>query len=239
MSRPVLLALAALAAVAACQRPGAAPPAAESRRSFHELAAEGDGYLAAQAWSAAARAYEAALAHDPSSLPVRYRLGVAYAALGRADDAARSFEWVVDHGPADRDEVRLARQWLEEAGRRSGPTRPETVAQPSDEPPATAQLHGRTEWRELDPDRPVPQLQILRVGEDGPARGRRYGTRTRLNEPYRFERVAPGRYRVMAQVGAIRLWDTAVTVPEAGAAVLDLTPATAVAAADALRPRAD
>ncbi len=238
MSRALLLAL-VVAALAACQRPAPTSPVAEIRRSFDELAAEGDGHLAAEAWAAATRAYEAALAQDPSSLPVRYRLGVAYAALGRSDDAARAFEWVVDHGAADRDEVRLARQWLVDAGRRPGPTRPEAVAQPADEPATAGQLQGRTEWRELDPDRPVPHLQILLVGEDGSARGRRYGTRTRLNEPYRFERVAPGRYRLMAQVGAIRLWDTAVTVPETGTAVLDLTQATAVAAADALRPRSD
>ncbi|HXG02425.1 MAG TPA: hypothetical protein VNO23_03280, partial [Candidatus Binatia bacterium] len=92
---------------------------------------------------------------------------------------------------------------------------------------------------ELDPDRPRPWLQILLVGEEGEARGRRYGARTRLNDPYRIERVAAGRYRLMAQVGPVRLWDTPVTVPERGAAVVDLTPSTAVAPPEALRPRGD
>jgi tetratricopeptide (TPR) repeat protein len=239
VSKRALLVAALALALAACQRSPAPSPRAEGRRSFAELTVEGDAQLAAQAWPAAVSAYEAALVHDPSSLHVRYRLGVAYAALGRADDAARAFEWVVDHGSEDREEVRLARHWLVEAGRRPGPARDEPVAQRADEPTASAQLQGRTEWRDLDPDRPVPQLQILLVGEDGEARGRRYGARTRLNEPYRFERVAPGRYRLMAQVGPIRLWDTSVAVPETGSAVLDLTPATAVASPDALRVRRD
>jgi tetratricopeptide (TPR) repeat protein len=240
MSRPgsLLAALLALFA-AACSRPPTPPAAVESPRSFADLAAEGDQHLAAQVWERAARAYEAALGLDPGSAHVRYRLGVAYAALGRRDDAARAFEWVADHGPADRDEVRLARQWLVEAGRRAGAAREEPVTPRADQAAASGQLHGRTEWRDLDPERPVPNLQLLLVGEDGEARGRRYGARTRLNEPYRFERVAPGRYRLMAQVGPIRLWDTFVSVPETGTTVLDLTQATAVAPADALRPRRD
>jgi tetratricopeptide (TPR) repeat protein len=234
-----LLAVLLVLSAAACSRPPAPPPAAESPRSFADLAAEGDQHLAARAWDRAVRAYEAALALDPASGHVRYRLGVAYAALGRRDDAARAFEWVLDHVAPDRDEARLARQWLEEAGLRPGAPRAEVVAERADEPPARGQVQGRTEWRDLDPDRPVPNLQILLVGEEGEARGRRYGTRARLNEPYRFERVAPGRYRLMAQVGPVRLWDTFVSVPETGTATLDLTPATAVAPADALRPRRD
>lgn len=237
-SSSLLAALLVLSATA-CSRPPSPPPAAESPRSFADLAAEGDQHLAARAWDRAARAYEAALALDPASGRVRYRLGVAYAALGRREDATRAFEWVLDHGAPDRDEVRLARQWLEEAGLRPGAPRAEAVAERADEPSVRGQLQGRTEWRDLDPDRPVPSLQLLLVGEEGEARGRRYGARTRLGEPYRFERVAPGRYRLMAQVGPIRLWDTFVSVPETGAATVDLTQATAIAPADALRPRRD
>jgi hypothetical protein len=57
-----------------------------------------------------------------------------------------------------------------------------------------------------------------------------------LNEPYQIARVVPGRYRVIAQVGPIRLWDTTADVREGQPTVLDLAQATSVASKDALRP---
>jgi hypothetical protein len=57
-----------------------------------------------------------------------------------------------------------------------------------------------------------------------------------LNEPYAIPDVPAGQYQLMAQVGPTRLWDQPITVEEGKTATIDLTPTTAVAPADALRP---
>jgi tetratricopeptide (TPR) repeat protein len=92
----------------------AAPPAA---RQPAALIADADARLAAEDWAGAARAYEEALASDPESVHARYRLGVAYSALGRAEEAAQAFLWVAAHAGPGHEEARLAAQWLRDSGR--------------------------------------------------------------------------------------------------------------------------
>jgi hypothetical protein len=69
-------------------------------------------------------------------------------------------------------------------------------------------------------------LQILLQGDDDFTRDRIIPARTRLGEPYTLDRVPPGSYRLTAQVGMIRLWDTRVTVQPGRETALDLTEAT-------------
>jgi len=159
--------------------------------------------------------------------------------MARSDRArAGGRNRVADHGPADREEVRIAHQWLIDAGVRKD--RVVTAAASDSSAPSatgTSLVQGRTEWNDLDPSRPRPTVQILLEGDDLDTRGRRYLAKAPLNDPYRIEKVIPGRYRVLAQVGPIRLWETTVSVPDGGPAVLDLTQATAIAAPDSLRSR--
>ena len=96
-------------------------------------------------------------------------------------------------------------------------------------------VRGQTEWSNLTPGT-VATLQILLEGDDGGTRDRRYWAKVRLNRPYEITDVAPGHYRLRAQVGPVRLWETRVVVERGRPAIVDLTPATAVASAEALRP---
>jgi tetratricopeptide (TPR) repeat protein len=221
---------------AACQAPPVgAPGPAQPRASLEQLQAEGDAHLALRDYDAAVRAYQAAFDQDGDRLAARHGLAVALSHLGRSDEAARMFRWIAEHAPAHSDEARIARQWL---GPAAAPPGPVAATQETEAGGGRlGEVRGRTEWPDLDQALARPSLQILLEGEDPATRGRRYWGRVALNDTYRFAGVEPGRYRLRAQVGPIRLWDTTVAVQAAGPTVLDLTAATSVARPDALRPR--
>jgi hypothetical protein len=230
----VLLAVAIL--VVGCDRAPrrvAAPPPVG--QSFEELRADGAARLAARDWEGALRAHQAALAARPDSLDVRYGLAIALSQLDRADEAGQAFAWIVEHGSSDDESVRVARQWLAAAARPStGEPNPARAAG-GDGGRGLGTVRGQTEWPHLTPGT-TATLQILLEGDDAGTRDRRYWAKVGLNRPYEIADVAPGNYRLKAQVGPIRLWETRVVVERGRPAVVDLTRATAVASADALRP---
>ena len=55
------------------------------------------------------------MALDRRDLDAYYRAGVALSYLGEREQTATLFLWVVRYGPPEREEVRLAREWLEAA----------------------------------------------------------------------------------------------------------------------------
>jgi hypothetical protein len=228
------------AAVAGCGNPlppTAAPPADRPAATAEDPRAEGDARFKRGDYSGAAQAYEQALLGDPQSLAIRYLLGAALAQADRVQEAMAAFLWVVDHGSADREEVRLARQWLAEARVVLTAPAPAVDAAPAPalgEAGGAGQVTGRTQWTN---EHRRLKLVIVLHGDDTATRGRRYATNVTLNEPYEIAGVVPGRYRVMARVGPIRLWDTSVDVKAKVPTVLDLTPPTSIAPSDALRLR--
>lgn len=235
--RPQVL-LAAALLTAACQGPAPSPAPVQSGASPEELRARADAHFAEKNYDQAVAAYRDALAADERNLAVRHRLAVALAQLGRGDEAAEVFHAVIAQAPPGSDEARIARQWIAE---RESPAQPvgATTLSPSTgaETGGTARVEGRTEWAHLDPSRARPNLQLLLQGDEVGTQGRRYWSRTLLGEPYRFDNVAPGRYRLIAQVGSVRLWDTSVTVAGPGTIEVDLTTQKSPAKPDALRPR--
>ena len=240
------LAFAVLAAVlvAGCgQAPPVAPspPRTELAPSFDALRADGDARLAAKDWAGAALAYDQALVYQPSSVPVRYGRAIALSHLDRRDEAVTAFLWLVDNAPLTSEASRVARQWLVSAGVRTAPAPKLPVPQPAvaegtDAASPGGRVYGKTQWTELERGAQHLTLQILMQGDEALTEGRYYGTRVRLNQPYEIKGIAPGRYRLSAQVGAIRLWDTKITVGGGNPTVLDLTPAISIASPNALRP---
>jgi hypothetical protein len=237
--RPLVPALlVGLLALGACGRPSApAPGSQRGSPGLTPLVAEAEAAFQLGQWERAARAYEQALVYAPQDLGLRYRAGVAWAHADRVEQAATAFFWVVDHGQPTQEEVRLARQWLVQAGFAPGPEASRANPGGPEEPRALGGLRGRTAWPDLEPDRPRPNLQILLEGAEAATRGRRYWAKVPLTASYEVPGIVPGRYRVMAQVGPIRLWETQVEIRAGEPTVLDLTPATSVAPADALRIR--
>ena len=83
--------------------------------SVRQLIEEGDRRLAADDFAGALKSYDAAMALDRRDLVAYYRAGVALSYLDEREQTATLFLWVVRYGPPDREEVRLAREWLEAA----------------------------------------------------------------------------------------------------------------------------
>ena len=244
MNKALAFAVLVVVAAAGCRQapPGPpAPPRAELPPTFAALRAEGDARLAAKDWTGAALAYDQALVYQPSSVAVRYGRAIALSHLDRRDEAVTAFLWVVDNAMLTSEESRVARQWLVSAGVRTMPAPKIPVPEPAaperaDAPRPGGRVQGKTQWTELERGAQRLTLQILMEGDETVTEGRYYGTRIRLNEPYEITGIAPGRYRLSAQVGPIRLWDTKIVVNEGNPTVLDLTPATSIAPANALRP---
>ena len=234
-SRCHLAWLAVAVFVAGCERaPRPVAVRTSVTQSFEELRADGAVRLAARDWEGALRAYQAALAAQPDRLDVRYGLAIALSHLDRADEVVQAFTWIVEHGSPEEESVRVARDWLASVARPStGEPRSERAAT-SEDGRALGTVRGRTEWHNLTPG-PPPTLQILLEGDDGGNRDRRYWAKVRLNEPYEMTDVVSGSYRLKAQVGPVRLWETRVGVEHGRPTIVDLTRATAVAPAEALR----
>lgn len=205
-------------------------PQAEAPATFEDLRARGEARLAERDWTGALAACEQALRLRPDDVELRYLTGVALSQLDRASDAEVVFRWVVDHSPPDREEARMAADWL----RASEHLRVRGASAPEREEPREGggRVEGRTAWGGLSGETP-PRLQILLTG-DGPGPARRYGVSVRLGDRYAIPGVPPGFYRLAAQVGMTRLWDTTVTVEEGKATTADLLPATSIAPASAL-----
>ena len=230
LSRLIPLALAVL--MVGCEQAPRSAARPVATQSVDELRAVGDDRLASRDWKGAAEIYRRGLAMRPDSPPFRYGLAIALSHLDRTDEAAQAFTWIVEHGSPDDDSVRVARAWL--ASVVPSPGGPVSERAASGDPSGSGVVRGRTEWSSLAPGM-TAGLQILLEGDDG-NRGRRYWARTRLNEPYEISGVVPGHYRLKAQVGPIRLWETSVDITPERPAIVDLTSATAIAPADALRP---
>jgi len=83
--------------------------------TVRQLVEEGDRRLAEEDFAGALRSYDSAMSLDRRELAAYYRAGVALSYLGEREQTATLFLWVVRDGPPDREEVRLAREWLEAA----------------------------------------------------------------------------------------------------------------------------
>jgi hypothetical protein len=92
-----------------------ARPAVATPVTAAHLIAEGDRRLAARDYAAALQHYDEAMMLDATHLGAFYRAGVALSYLGEREQTTTLFLWVVRHGPAEREEVRRAREWLQAA----------------------------------------------------------------------------------------------------------------------------
>jgi hypothetical protein len=236
--KTTILALLTLVTVAtvACQplagkssQQGAAP----APIGVEELRAAGLAHFEAGRYDNAMRAFVEALSRAPEDVKLHYLVGVTFAQLQRRDDAIIAFRWVVEHGRPGSKEVQGATQWLADNGMLPTATVASTSAE--EDETVVGGFEGRTDWPGLDPERPLPQLQIQLEGVGATTQGKRYGIKTTLNGPFKFGKVRPGDYHLRAQIGYTRLWDMPVTVGEK--TTLDLTLDNAVAPKDAIKTK--
>ena len=241
MSRGGACAVALLAvSLTACGRAPAPPPAATapSPASVATLRAEGDRLAERDDWAGAVRRYREALQLAPDDYRTRFALGVALSRLDDVRGAVEQFRWVVERGgphvergAPQREEVEIARRWLHQAEPlpdAQPPARPAAVKAAAEPARSPGTVRGRTAWSGASADDFGLTLQILLEGDEPSIQGKLLGARTRLGEPYAIEKVPAGSYRLSAQVGAVRLWETTARVRAGEATVVDLTPDTSL-----------
>lgn len=193
--------------------PSLAPLGPSLGRQADELAALGD-------YEAAVPKYRAALEREPGDVSLRFALGAALSHLGRRQETAEQFQWVVGMGDPASSEVEIARGWLVRAGllAERSPLAPSTAAIPGAVPPG--KVKGRMEWNGADPQ---SQVSIALRGEEESNNEVAFDTSVRLGEPYEFDQVPPGNYQLTARLSGTTLWDRKVVVEPGQETVLDLT----------------
>jgi Tetratricopeptide repeat len=232
--------LAAAALAAACSGPpstttpsalpAAASVSAEPRQEIQALTARGD-------WAGAVIQYRRALATHPDDFALHFGLASALSHLGRVQDAAEEFGWVVKHGPASSVETAAAREWLVQAGllpadtprtAEAPPVPPDTAAASAagdDEMKGTpyGTVRGVTQWPAVTAQSNV-RLDIRLTGDDEKTAGKRYPLHIMLGQPYTLGKVPAGAWRLAAKSGETVLWETRVVVEPSKETVVDLTP---------------
>ncbi len=224
-----LLVGASLALLLGCQQsPPPGPVNAPPQSPASQLQGEGDALAARGDYAAAAVKYQAAVSREADDVSLHFALGVALSHLDRRGETIEQFRWVVTRGVPGSAEVQAARRWLVAAGE-LGETAPlassasSPMAEPAAaEPPSTGKLMGKTE---ASGETSEVNLALTRLNKLG---GEPTASKTvKLGEPYEFDGVLPGGYRLTAQnpaTGTV-LWDLEVTVTAKQETTLDLTSA--------------
>lgn len=228
------LLIAAVALLLGCQQAPIPGPAQAPVGSLTlQLKAEGDQLAARGDYEAAVVKYQAAVSQEPAAVSIWFALGTALSHLGRREETVEAFQRVVQLGRPNSQEVEVARRWLvsagvltaslsfasstaSESGSNSG------AATASSGPKGT--LRGKTEWKGITPEHAI-SVKLIISPEESTTRGQSFSRSIRLGQPYTFENVPSGAYRLEASAGQTHLWDEKVYIETDKQTVLNLTPA--------------
>ncbi|MBI2544067.1 MAG: tetratricopeptide repeat protein [Candidatus Rokubacteria bacterium] len=229
-----LLVAAAVAIVLGCQQsppPGSGKVPVGSLTA--QLKAEGDQLAGRGEYEAAAVKYQQAVRQEPGDASMWFALGTALSHLGRREETVEAFRRVLQLGTPESQEVQVARRWLVSAGvlSESGACASASEGRATADPSAAPQppsgpmggLRGKTEWKGVTPENLI-MVKIILSGDEPATQGRTFARSINLGQPYAFEKVAPGNYRLMASAGRTQLWDERVYVEADKQTVLNLSP---------------
>lgn len=228
MRRLATIALVAL--FLGCQQspaPGPAPVGSLTVR----LKAEGDALAARGDYEGAALKYQQAANQEPEDVSIRFALGSALSHLNRRAETVEQFRFVVARGKPDSPEVQAGLRWLIAAGETppdvsfEPPPPPESAAVATASPPPPAftappgKVRGRIEAAGLE------GLGIILAlnGESNVELG--FRVRGRVGQPFEFDKIPPGTYRLAVEDGETSeiLWDVPVRVEPGKEIVVNLT----------------
>ena len=213
---------------------GTAPVEPRPLVSGPSLVQQADELAALGEYGAAAEKYRAAVERDPDDVSLRFALGTALSHVGRQEETVDQFRWVVTRGAPDSSEVQVAGRWLANAGvlarevtfaPLTGPDQEVSPQAAAPAPPApqgsvaVGTVKGRTELRGR------PREIHLVLGSTDDAKKNMAFTRTvKLGEPFQFDNVPPGTYRLTVEDSEndTWLWDLEVTVAPGKDTVLNL-----------------
>jgi tetratricopeptide (TPR) repeat protein len=168
------------------------------------------------------RLYQQALLAAPEDVSLWYALGVTLSHLNLRQETEEAFQFVVNQGSPDSQEMKFARQWLVSAGVLALPVTFAPSESEGEATEGTAAVKGKVTWGELDANRSPVNARILLHGLSGAAKDRRFTARATLGQVYRFERVPAGSYRLVGSAEGQRLWDLTLDVEDGKEIALDL-----------------
>ena len=199
--------------------------------SVPSLIQQADALAARGEYGAAAAKYQSAVEREPDAVALHFALGTALSYVGRQEETARQFQWVVARGNPASPEVQMARRWLVRAGVLGEPVRfgTSTTLATEEGQAASGRLKGKTEGRGADSQEESTPVRILLRGEDPGKEEVTLETTVKPGEPYRFDKVPAGKYLLTAYRSESKLWEERVTVEAGTDTVLDLTAANRIA----------
>jgi len=211
-----------------CQQspPSGPVPGPTGPTSTQQLRDEADSLTARGDYAAAVAKYQAAVTRESRDVSLRFALGTALSHLDRRQETAEQFRFVMDHGQPDSPEVQAARRWLVEAGDLGETV---TFAPSAGEEsgagatPLSGKLKGKTEASGETAD--LVTLALINLEKPN---GEPMAWKTlKLGEPYEFDHIPPGTYRlkVESQKSGDVLWDLEVAATAESETMLDLTSA--------------
>ena len=242
--------LGAVALLAGC---GDAPrPPVKSATPVEVSDPRADGDAAAQRgdWTTAAARYAIAVQREPDDVKLRFAYGSVLSQLDRTTDTTEQFAWVVEHGTPGSLEVTAARQWLLQSGmvarapeRSSEPatqSATSTASDPSAPPtdPRTGLLEGKSSWPSVGPDeRTRLSLHMRVIGEDEANKNVRQRLNVEIGTGFTWQRLPPGRYRLVGESKGVTLWDVPVSIDADKTTSVELSPSNSQVAPGAFPPR--
>lgn len=236
-----LLVAAAIIFLLGCQQSPSLEPAKAPLGSLTaQLKAEGDQLAARGEYEAAVVKYQAAVRQEPGEAPLWFALGTALSHLNQREGTIEAFRRVVELGRPNSQEVEVARRWLVSAGvlTASLSFASSTAGESgSDSGAATASsgpkgtLRGKTEWKGITSEHAI-SVKLIISPEESTTRGQSFSRSIRLGQPYTFENVPSGAYRLEASAGQTHLWDEKVYIETDKQTVLNLTPASSPVSPD-------
>lgn len=230
-----LLVAVAVALLFGCQQsPSPGPGKAPLGSLTAQLKAEGDQLAGRGEYEAATVKYQEAVRQEPGDASIWFALGTAFSHLGRREETVEAFRRVLQLGAPESQEVQVARRWLVSAGVLSesvalasaSESRATADASAAAAPPSGPMggLRGKTEWKGVTPEN-VIMVKIILAGDEPASQGRTFVRSVYLGQPYTFEKVTPGSYRLTASAGRTQLWEERVYVEADKQTVLNLSPA--------------
>ena len=222
-----------LALLLGCQQspaPGPAPVGSLTLR----LKAEGDALAARGDYEGAAVKYQAAANQEPEDVSIRFALGSALSHRGRREETVEQFRFVLARGKPDSPEVQAARRWLIAAGELTEAVTfaPSAIAQLEASPAAAAPPPqasqpplpgGKVRGRTALTGQPR-EIALVLANQDEAKRNMAFTKTLKLGEPFTFDDIPPGTYRLTVEdtEDDSELWDVEVTVASGKETVLDL-----------------
>jgi tetratricopeptide (TPR) repeat protein len=206
--------------LAACQQPPAPPPVTSAAAPVAQLRAEGDALMARGDYAGAVEKFRQATDLEPTSVTLRFALGIAYSFLDRRPEAIAQLRWVVANAAADSVEYQEARRWLVRVGvliessplaGKPEPTSTDAASKKVD-PAVQGWVDGQTQWPGVSPTAHQVPIRISLVGTEDATRQVRLRRDVFLGERFEFKEVPEGQYRLLGIFDDRIVWDQSVTV---------------------------